>query len=140
MYEEVYKELTASCLYIFALCIHLIKIRMIVKNRFCRILDFTAPANDIVNKIRAFSPVPGAEAKLPSGKVKITSAKLLSEAPTGEAGTVAALSAKGAGLLVINAVDAKIQIEKLIPEGKKEMTAGDFIRGRRIAESFLSPS
>lgn len=99
-----------------------------------RIIDFTAPAADIVNKIRAFAPVPGAEAKLPSGKVKITAAKLLSEAPTGEPGTVAALSAKGAGLLIINAVDAKLQIEKLIPEGKKEMSAGDFIRGRRIAE------
>ncbi|MBQ8498077.1 MAG: methionyl-tRNA formyltransferase [Clostridia bacterium] len=100
-----------------------------------RIIDFTAPAAEIVNKIRAFAPVPGAEAKLSSGKVKITSAKLLAEAPTGEAGTVAALSAKGAGLLVINAVDAKIQIERLIPEGKKEMSAGDFIRGRRIAET-----
>ena len=100
-----------------------------------RVLDFTAPSADIVNKIRAFAPVPGAEAKLPSGKVKITAATLLDEAPTGEAGTVAALSAKGAGLLVINGIDAKLRIEKLIPEGKKEMSAGDFIRGRRITEA-----
>jgi methionyl-tRNA formyltransferase len=67
--------------------------------------------------------------------VKITSAKAISEAPTGEAGTVSALSAKGAGLLVINTVDGKLSIEKLIPEGKKEMSAGDFIRGRRITET-----
>ena len=100
-----------------------------------RILDFTASAEEIVNKIRAFSPVPGAEAKLPSGKVKITSATVVSEEPTGEAGTVATLSPKGAGLLVINAVNAKIKIERLIPEGKKEMSAGDFIRGRRITEA-----
>ena len=100
-----------------------------------RILDFSASAEEIVNKIRAFSPVPGAEAKLPSGKVKITSATVISEGPTGEAGTVAALSPKGAGLLVINAVNAKIKIERLIPEGKKEMSAGDFIRGRRIADA-----
>ena len=100
-----------------------------------RILDFSASAEEIVNKIRAFSPVPGAEAKLPSGKVKITSATVISEDPTGEAGTVAALSPKGAGLLVINAVNAKIKIERLIPEGKKEMSAGDFIRGRRIADA-----
>jgi methionyl-tRNA formyltransferase len=100
-----------------------------------RALDFSATTTEIVNKIRAFSPAPGAEAKLPSGKVKITAAKAIKEAPTGEAGTVAALSAKGAGLLIVNTADGKIAIEKLIPEGKKEMTAGDFIRGRRITDN-----
>ena len=100
-----------------------------------RAIDFTASTAEIVNKIRAFAPIPGAEAKLPSGKVKITSAKAIAEAPTGEIGTVAALSAKGAGLLIINTADGKLSIEKLIPEGKKEMTAGDFIRGRRITET-----
>ncbi len=100
-----------------------------------RALDFSTTTVEIINTIRAFSPVPGAETKLPSGKVKITAAKALHEAPTGEAGTVAALSAKGAGLLVVNTADGKIAIEKLIPEGKKEMSAGDFIRGRRITEA-----
>ena len=100
-----------------------------------RALDFSVTTTEIVNKIRAFSPVPGAEAKLPSGKVKITAAKAIHEAPTGEAGTVATLSAKGAGLLIVNTADGKIAIEKLIPEGKKEMTAGDFIRGRRITDT-----
>ncbi len=100
-----------------------------------RMLDFSTSTVEILNKIRAFAPIPGAEAKLPSGKVKITSARRIDEAPTGEAGTVAALSAKGAGLLIINTVDGKLSIEKLIPEGKKEMSAGDFIRGRRITET-----
>ncbi len=100
-----------------------------------RILDFSAAAETIVNQIRAFSPVPGAEAKLPSGKVKITSAVHLDEAPDGEPGTVSALSSKGTGLLTVNTVDGKIKIERLIPEGKKEMSAGDFIRGRRITQA-----
>ena len=100
-----------------------------------RILDFSQTAETIINKIRTFAPVPGAEAKLPSGKVKITSAIRLDEAPEGEPGTVASLSAKGAGLLTVNTVDAKIKIERLIPAGKKEMSAGDFIRGRRIAQT-----
>ena len=98
-------------------------------------IDFAAPAEEIVNRIRAFSPAPGAEAVLPSGKVKITAAHVVAEAPTGEIGTVAELSPKGVGKLIINACDAKISIEKLIPEGKKEMSAGDFIRGRRITET-----
>ncbi len=100
-----------------------------------RALDFSTTTVEIMGIIRAFSPVPGAEAKLPSGKVKITAAKAIYEAPTGEAGTVAALSAKGAGLLIVNTADGKLAIEKLIPEGKKEMSAGDFIRGRRISEA-----
>ena len=100
-----------------------------------RILDFNASAEEVVNKIRTFSPTPGAEAKLPSGKVKITSAVLLDDPAEGEAGTVAALSPKGAGLLIINGSDRKIKIDRLIPEGKKEMSAGDFIRGRRITEA-----
>ena len=100
-----------------------------------RVLDFSAPTTEIINRVRAFSPVPGAEAALPSGKVKITAAKALPDAPAGEAGTVAALSAKGNGLLAVNTADGQIAIERLIPEGKKEMSAGDFIRGRRICET-----
>lgn len=97
-----------------------------------RLLSFDAPAEEIINKIRAFSPTPGAEATLPSGKVKITAAKCAGDAPDGESGTVSMLSAKGDGTLAVNCKDGKILIERLIPEGKKEMTAGDFIRGRRI--------
>lgn len=100
-----------------------------------RVLDFSAPTTEIINRVRAFSPVPGAEATLPSGKVKITAAKALPDAPAGEAGTVAALSAKGNGLLAVNTADGQIAIERLIPEGKKEMSAGDFIRGRRICKT-----
>ena len=100
-----------------------------------RIIDFSASTAEIVNKIRAFAPIPGAEARLPSGKVKLTVVSALDEAPTGEPGTVAYLSPKGQGKLVVNTVDGKLSIERLIPEGKKEMSAGDFIRGRRITET-----
>ncbi len=100
-----------------------------------RTLDFTKTTAELVNTVRAFAPVPGAEAKLPSGKVKLTAVKAIDEAPTGEAGTVALLSPKGQGKLIVNTVDGKLSIEKLIPEGKKEMSAGDFIRGRRITDA-----
>lgn len=99
-----------------------------------RILDFSAPAEELQNRIRAFSPLPGAEAELPSGKLKITAAIALHEPCDGDAGTVSALSPKGDGRLVVNCGRGKLCILRLIPEGKKEMSAGDFIRGRRIAE------
>ena len=100
-----------------------------------RLLDFHAPAAVLHNQIRAFSPVPGAEAALPSGNVKITASRPLSEPADGEPGTISLLSAKGDGILCVNCGEGKLLISKLIPEGKKEMSAGDFIRGRRIAPS-----
>lgn len=48
-----------------------------------RLLSFDAPAEEIINKIRTFSPAPGAEATLPSSKVKITAAKCAGDARTG---------------------------------------------------------
>ena len=100
-----------------------------------RALDFSTSSVEILNKIRAFAPLPGAEAALPSGKVKITAAKVLAETPDGAPGTVAALSPKGDGVLAVNTGDGKLLILRLVPEGKKEMSAGDFIRGRRITET-----
>lgn len=100
-----------------------------------RILHFSATTEEILNRIRAFSPTPGAEATLPSGKVKITAANAVSAPPTGESGTIATLSAKGNGTLTVNTANGQIAILRLIPEGKKEMSAGDFIRGRRITET-----
>ncbi len=95
-------------------------------------IDLTASPEDILRKIRAFAPE--AYVVLPSGKVKIVRAHLIHEAPTGEVGTVVELSAKGQGKLIVNLTDAKLAIETLVPQGKKEMSAGDFIRGRRITE------
>jgi len=105
-----------------------------------RLLTFDAPAEKIINKIRAFSPIPGAEAALPTGKVKITAATRAGDKPDGAPGTVSVLSAKGDGRLAVNCKDDKILLGRLIPEGKKEMSAGDFIRGRRIepGDRFLS--
>ena len=41
---------------------------------------------------------------------------------------------KGAGKMLVATGDGVLSIEKLIPEGKKEMAAGDFVRGRGAAE------
>ena len=98
-----------------------------------RRLDFYSSARTLQNIVRAFSPSPGADASLPSGNVKITTAKTLDEVPDGEPGTISTLSPKGDGTLIVNCKEGKLQILRLIPEGKKEMSAGDFIRGRRIA-------
>lgn len=97
-----------------------------------RLLDFSAPAEAIHHKIRALSPAPCAEALLRGAKVKFVRTALEAGDADGAPGTVSALSPKGDGTLIVNTGRGKLRVLSLIPEGKKEMTAGDFIRGRRI--------
>ena len=55
----------------------------------------------------------------------------------GEPGTVALLIGKGDGRIEINCGEGRLAILRLIPQGKNEMSAGDFIRGRKITESSV---
>lgn len=101
-------------------------------------LDFSLDAYTLHNKLRALSPSPLAFASLAHGEEKKTVKFVSSEVGErdgthGEPGTVLSLDAKknriavacGKGILILTAV---------VPEGKGKMTAGDFIRGRKIAE------
>lgn len=84
------------------------------------------------DKIRALSPEPAAYALLGGASLKITEAERTDLPAEGEAGLVTALDAKKSGAIYVNCADFKIKLLRLIPEGKKEMSAGDFIRGRKI--------
>ena len=50
----------------------------------------------------------------------------------GAPGKVIDLSAKGEGYVTVACGDGALKITTLIPEGKGKMTAGDFVRGRKI--------
>lgn len=95
-------------------------------------IDFHAAAEEVHNKIRALSPEPAAYAFLGSSALKITKAELTDIPCEGEAGLAVALDAKKDGAIFVNCADRQIKLLRLIPEGKKEMSAGDFIRGRKI--------
>ena len=95
-------------------------------------IDFHAAAEEVHNKIRALSPEPAAYAFLGSNALKITKAETTDIPCEGEAGLVVALDAKKDGAIFVNCADRQIKLLRLIPEGKKEMSAGDFIRGRKI--------
>ena len=51
----------------------------------------------------------------------------------GKPGEVIELSDKGDGYIVIACGEGALEVSRLIPEGKGKMTAGDFVRGRKIA-------
>jgi methionyl-tRNA formyltransferase len=99
----------------------------------CKI-DFSVSAEAVRNKIRALAPAPYAVSRINGKSVKITLASLTGESTGKEAGTVIAVSPKGNGKLLVATGDGVLSIDRLIPEGKKEMSAGDFVRGRGAAE------
>lgn len=92
------------------------------------VLDFTRDARALERQIRALSPFPLAFCRLNGKLLKITSARW--EAGTGEPGTV--LSTEH-DRIAIACGDGILAVTGVLPEGKRRMSAADFIRGRGIA-------
>lgn len=96
------------------------------------VIDFLRPAEKINNQIRALSPAPCAVTQLGGKSVKITKAAPLADTAA-KCGEIVAVSPKGDGFIDVGTGDGTLRILRLIPEGKKEMSAGDFVRGRGCA-------
>ena len=96
------------------------------------IVDFSRTAKEINDKIRALSPAPCAAAKLSGRLIKFTKAAVIDGAD-GKIGEIVALSPKGDGYIDVKTGGGALRVLRLIPEGKKEMSAGDFVRGRGCA-------
>ena len=94
------------------------------------IIDFAMGAKEINNKIRALSPAPCAEALLGEKTVKFSRAAVINDDHSGEIGEIVAVSAKGDGFIDVKTGCGTLRVLRLIPEGKKEMSSGDFLRGR----------
>lgn len=93
-------------------------------------LDFTNTAKKLDCQIRGVTPIPGAFAYLNGKMLKINRARPVSG--KGKPGEVISLNAQGEGEIVVATGDGALSITAVIPEGKGKMTAGDFIRGRKI--------
>ena len=94
-------------------------------------LDFTKPAKILDFQIRGVTPIPGAFAYLNGKMLKINRAR-----PTegkGKPGEVISLNSQGTGEILVACGDGALSITAVIPEGKGKMSAGDFIRGRKIS-------
>ena len=93
-------------------------------------LDFTKSAKKLDFQIRGVTPIPGAFAYLNGKMLKINRARPI--AGKGNPGEVISLNAQGDGEIVVATGEGALSITVVIPEGKGKMTAGDFIRGRKI--------
>lgn len=90
-------------------------------------IDWTQSANQIRNRIRAFSPVPGATARFGQGRLKILSAEEISAHPNLKPGE---LLRQGADILVVGTGRGILRLKAVQPEGKRTMTTAEFLRGR----------
>lgn len=93
-------------------------------------IDFSKPAKQLDCIIRGVTPIPGAFAYLNGKMLKIFNASLA--VGKGLPGEVIALDDKGEGSFTVACGDGALSVSGVIPEGRGRMTAGDFIRGRKI--------
>ena len=94
-------------------------------------IDFTLPAATLDCIIRGVTPIPGAYAYKDGKMLKIFNATPIAKG-NGTPGEVIATDAKGEGSFTVACGTGALVVRGVIPEGKGRMTAGDFVRGRKI--------
>jgi methionyl-tRNA formyltransferase len=93
-----------------------------------RIIDWTATAVQVDRQVRCFSPKPGARTLLDGSWLKVIRGEVCrghSPLPPGSVAGEALSVACGGGTLY--------RVAEVQPEGKKPMSAADFLRGRPLA-------
>ena len=94
------------------------------------VIDFSADARGVHDRIRGLSPIPVAFTKTPDGKIlKVTRASVASEDIKGVPGEVVSLN----GGIVVKCGSGCVVLQEIIPEGKGRMDASAYINGRKIA-------
>ena len=100
-----------------------------IEKKDCKI-DFTRSAVVLDCAIRGVTPIPGAFAYHKGKMLKIYKASPVKG--SGEPGKVIAIDAKGTGSFTVACGEGALLVQGVIPEGKGRMSAGDFVRGRKI--------
>ncbi len=108
-------------------------------------IDWAQPAATIVNKVRAFSPRPGAWTTLDGRRFKVWRAQAAAVdpgaapgSPAPPAGPVAGSFGAGPGGSVLAAAgDGSVVLDEVQPEGSRRMSGPEFLRGRRGAGGNL---
>jgi methionyl-tRNA formyltransferase len=99
------------------------------------LIDWTLSAREIHNRIRGLSPWPGAFSFLDGAMVKVLETEVVP-------GVVdpGALSSRGKDSLAVGTGKDLLRIVSLQPEGKRPMTAAEFLRGHRgaVGKKFLN--
>jgi len=92
-----------------------------------RVIDWTADAAQVDRQVRCFSPRPGARTLLDGKWLKIIDGELVDGCTSLAPGSVASDS-----LVIACGGGSQYRLLQVQPEGKKAMSAGDFLRGRPL--------
>jgi methionyl-tRNA formyltransferase len=90
------------------------------------IADFSMPAHRVYNRLRGFQPWPGCNTSFRGRGLRIAAARPQPESD----GSPGALSIDGERLLV-SCANSALELLEVQPEGKRRMSAADFVRGYR---------
>lgn len=94
-------------------------------------ISWDGASRDIVNKIRALAPAPGAKTMTDDGLlIKILKAKVADENISGEPGTISCIDTR---LLVVTG-DGVIEIIELKPQDRAAMSADSWLRGHKLRQ------
>jgi methionyl-tRNA formyltransferase len=104
-----------------------LKIAPKISKEMCRI-NWNSKAQDIVNLIRGMNPTPGAFTFYENKILKIYRAKAICSSLQNEPGSVSYDN----GVIKVAVSDGFVQLLEVQPEGKKRMTAEEFMRGYQI--------
>lgn len=88
----------------------------------------------VVRAVRAFDPKPGAWTELDGGRLKLWGARAV-EGPGPEAGRVEVM----AGRVLLGVPGGAVELLEVQPEGRRRMTAGEWMRGRRLQPARFTP-
>ena len=97
------------------------------------VLDFTKSAAELERRLRAFTPWPGASTSFEGHGFKVHAATVVEG--QGAPGTLLAAGPQG---LVVACGEKALRLELVQPEGKRVMSAKDFLSGRKL-ESGTKP-
>jgi methionyl-tRNA formyltransferase len=99
-----------------------------------RTIDWNAPADSIVRRVRAFAPEPGAVTTFRRGRLKILrAADLGSVGWTSLSPMPARIEIRTDGRVTVDAgAGTKVELLEVAPAGRKQMTGAEWARGARI--------
>ena len=92
-------------------------------------IDFSLDAKTVSCRMRGVTP-PGAYGFLNGKMLKLLEHTVISA--SGDAGCVLECDTKGVGYIDIACGEGALRVYTVVPEGKGRMSAGDFVRGRKI--------
>ncbi len=95
------------------------------------LIDFSLDADAVHNKIRGLNPFPGAYALLDNKRVKIFKSKVVNSNGNQEPGTITKIDKDK---LIVQTGNNSVEIYELQMEGKKKMTALEFLNGIKKEE------